>query len=71
MAYTHKVHLPPADAALLHILTEVEVKRLVQTEMFATAVCGDDEEIAEYGLKNLYARQVTMGDFTIFWDRKK
>jgi len=30
--YTHKVHLPPAEAALLHILSEADEKRLVQTE---------------------------------------
>jgi hypothetical protein len=67
--YTHKVHLPPAEAALLHILTEAEVQRLAQSEMFATAVSCDDDEI-DYGLDDLYSQHVVMDDCTIFWDRK-
>jgi hypothetical protein len=71
LSYTHLVHLPPAEAALLHILTDVEVKRLVQMEMFATAMSCDDDEITEYGLDDLYSQHVVMDDCTIFWDRKK
>jgi hypothetical protein len=71
LSYSHKVELPPAKAALLHILNEAEVKRLVQTEKFATVASCDDDDIAEYGLKNLYVQHVTMDDCTIFWDRKR
>ena len=71
LSYSHKVHLPPAEAALIHILTEAEVKSLILKEFFATAVSCNDKEIAEYGLKDLYAQQVKMEGCTIFWDRKK
>ncbi len=71
LSYTHLVNLPPAEAALMHILTEAEVKRQVQSGMFATAYSCDDDEIADYGLKSLYKQQVEIEDCTIFWDRKK
>jgi hypothetical protein len=71
LSYTHLVNLPPAEAALMHILNEAEVKRQVQSGMFATAYSCDDEEIANYGLKTLYKQHVDMEDCTIFWDRSR
>jgi hypothetical protein len=69
--YSHKVNLPPAEAALIHIITEAEVKRQVQSGMFATAYSCDDDEIEDYGLEKLYKQRVDMDDCSIFWDRKK
>jgi hypothetical protein len=71
LSYTHLVKLPPAEAALMHILNEAEVKRQVQSGMFATAYSCDDEEIANYGLKTLYKQHVDMEDCTIFWERSR
>ena len=69
--YSHKVNLPATEAALMHILTDAEVKRQVQSGMFATAYSCDDDQIDDYGLKNLYKQHVDMHDCTIFWDLKK
>ena len=69
--YTHKLNLPPAEAALMHIITEAEVKRQVQSGIFATAYSCDDDEIDDFGLKKLYQQHVDMDDCTIFWDRTK
>ncbi len=71
LSYTHKVNLPPSEAALMHIITETEVKRQVQSGMFATAYSCDDDEIHDYGLKKLYQQHADMDDCTIFWDWKK
>ena len=71
LSYTHKVNLPPAEAALMHIITEAQVKRLVQSTMFATAYSCDDDDIDSFGLKNLYRQRVDVGDCAIFWDRPK
>ncbi len=71
LSYTHLVNLSPAEAALMHILNEAEVKRQVQSGMFATAYSCDDDEIAKYGFKTLYKQHVDMEDCTIFWDRAK
>ncbi|MBS1855372.1 MAG: hypothetical protein JST11_08410 [Acidobacteria bacterium] len=68
--YTHKVNLPPAERARLHILTEAEVKQQVQSGMFATAISCDDDQIDDYGLKKLYSRSAETGECTIFWDLK-
>jgi len=54
----------------MHILNEGEVKRQVQSGMFATAYSCDADEIADYGLKALYKQHVEMEDCTIFWDRR-
>ncbi len=70
LSYTHLVNLPPAEAALMHILNEAEVKRQVQSGMFATAYSCDDEEIAGFGLKTLYKQHADLENCTIFWDRK-
>jgi hypothetical protein len=69
--YSHKVNLPPAEAALMHIVTEAEVKRQVQSGMFATAYSCDDGEIDDWGLEKLYQQRVDMEDCSIFWGWKK
>jgi hypothetical protein len=71
LSYTHLVKLPPAEAALMHILNDAEVKRQFQSGMFATAYSCDDDEIANYGLKTLYKQHVDIEDCTVFWDRGK
>ena len=68
--YSHKVNLPPAERARLHIITEAEVKRQVQSGSFATAFSCDDDEIDDFGLKSLYNRRADIGDCAIFWDLK-
>jgi hypothetical protein len=71
LSYTHLVNLPPAEAALMHILNEAEVKRQVQSGTFATVYSCEEEEIAGYGLKTLYKQHVDLEGCTIFWDRGK
>jgi hypothetical protein len=71
LAYTHKLNLPAAEAVLLHILSKDELKRQVQSGMFATAYSCDHDDIEQYGLKNLYKQHLKMDDCSIFWDRKK
>jgi hypothetical protein len=69
--YSHKVNLPPAEAALMHVITDAEIKRQVQSGMFATAYSCDDGEIDDYGLEKLYQQHVDMDDCSIFWGWKK
>jgi hypothetical protein len=71
LAYTHILNLPPAQAALLHILNKDELKRQVQAGKYATVYNCDDDEIADYGFKNLYRQHVDIDDCTIFWDLRK
>lgn len=67
---SHKVDLGAADNALMHILTEPEMKQQVQSGMFATAFTCDDDQIDDYGLPNIYNHRLDMNDCSIFWDLK-
>lgn len=69
LGYSHKVTLPPEERALLHILTEAEVKKQVQSGMFATAYSCDEDEIDDYGLKKLYRRRWDEEGCSVFWER--
>ena len=71
MSYSHKVDLGTAENKLLHILTDAQVKREVESGIFATVYTCDDDDIDDYGLPNLYKQRVDMEDCYIFWDRKK
>ena len=68
LAYTHKIDLPAEDRALLHILTEDEVKRQAHSGKFATAYSCSDHDIDAYDLGNSYRRRMDMDDCAIFWD---
>ena len=69
--YSHKVNLPPVEAAQMHIISGAEIKRQVQSGMFATAYSCDDDEIDDYGLEKLYTQHVDMEDCSIYWGLKK
>lgn len=71
LSYTHKIDLGPEANALQHIIPEAELKRKVQSGMFATAYTCDSDEENDYGLLNLYRQHVDMEDCHIFWDLKK
>lgn len=67
---SHKVDLGPADNALMHIVTEPEMKQQVQSGMFRTAFSCDDDEIDDYGLPKIYNHRLDMNGCSIFWDLK-
>lgn len=65
---SHKVDLGAADNALMHVLTEREMKQQVESGMFATALTCDEDEIDGYGLPKLYRHRIDLNDCWIFWD---
>ena len=69
--YSHKIDLPAAERARLHVLTQAEVRQQVQSGRFASAYSCDDDDIRDYGLTSLYNRSVDVEDCTVFWDLKK
>jgi hypothetical protein len=68
---SHEIDLGPPTNALLRLVTSSELKRQVQSGMFATAYSCNDDDISGYDLPNLYKQRVDMEDCSIFWDRKK
>ena len=65
--YSHKVNLPAAKLALLHIVPEDEANRRVKSRIFPTAFTCDDDDIQDLGLNNLYSHKAELGDCTVFW----
>jgi hypothetical protein len=68
--YTHKIDVPASERALLHVVTEEEIRRMVRANVFATVYTCDADQVQAYGLRELYSRSVEMDDCTIFWDRR-
>ncbi|HME10838.1 MAG TPA: hypothetical protein VKG25_27530 [Bryobacteraceae bacterium] len=70
---SHKVEVPPALAAALHILPQAELDREVKAGQFgAVETCDDDTEpIKALGLPSLYANQEDVSDCVIYWGLKK
>jgi hypothetical protein len=68
---SHEIDLGPSTNSLLHLVTSAELKRQVQSGIFATAYSCDEDDISAYGLANLYNHRVDMEECSIFWDRKK
>jgi hypothetical protein len=70
LAYSHLLTLPPKELAILHLLTEAQVKEQVKSGMFAAAYNCDKDEILDYGLPQLYKRRVDIAECSVFWDLK-
>ncbi|MDR3703927.1 MAG: hypothetical protein P4L56_30040 [Candidatus Sulfopaludibacter sp.] len=67
-AYSHKLKLPPAQEAALHILPQAEVDRQLSSGMYSTVyVCEDDETYAKLGLPKLYPHKEEIEDCALFW----
>lgn len=69
---SHKLELPAALAASMHIVTGSELDRQIKAGVFSTVeTCTfSDEKIAALGLARLYAKKAEIEDCTVFWDRR-
>jgi len=67
--YTHRLTLPPAERARLHILTSDEVAEQARSGRFAAAYSCDDNLTEAWKLKTVYRRTVEIDDCAIFWDK--
>jgi hypothetical protein len=69
-AYSHKLDLPDAEAAALHILTNAALKQQLAAGVFgAVETCDDADAIESLNLPRLYAHRTEVADCTIFWSR--
>ena len=67
-AYSHKVALPPAEAAALGIVSRSELDRRVHAHAFATLeTCDGDDEIKRLDLTKIYKQRADIGDCSVFW----
>lgn len=66
---SHGIPLPPADAALLHLVPRDELRKRMETGFFHTVEICDEaqEKIQALGLSRLYARSAVMEPCYVFW----
>ncbi|HUI41048.1 MAG TPA: hypothetical protein VL523_03665 [Terriglobia bacterium] len=68
----HKLKLPPAENARLHILPQAELdQRIKQGDFPTTVVCDDDDFASDVTSWGVYAQSDEMGECTVFWKYKK
>jgi len=71
LADSHKLDLPPAFAAELHVISRAELDRRTKAGVFDTVETWDTEDrIAALGLPRLYTRRVEVAEANIFWGRR-
>jgi hypothetical protein len=70
-SYSHKVDVPPKEAAVLHIIPAKELKRQITAGVFATVESCDDDKIDDWNLAGLYKQKKDIGDCSIFWGYQK
>ena len=65
-SYGHKLDLPPARAAALHLVSDRELKNEITAGKFDTVQTCNDDKIDEIGLPRLFPHKADVGDCTIF-----
>jgi hypothetical protein len=66
---SHGIPLPPADAALLHLVARDELRKRMETGFFHTVeICDEDpERIQALGLNRIYAHSDVIEPCYVFW----
>ena len=66
--YSHKLNLPAAEEAKLHLVPEAEEDRQLSSGMYNPVyLCESDEYYQKLGLAKLYPHQEDEDDCTLFW----
>ncbi len=64
----HKLKLPPAENARLHILPKAEMDQQIKSGNFATTViCDDDDFISDVKDWHVYSQSDEISECTVFW----
>ncbi|HLK48595.1 MAG TPA: hypothetical protein VKT49_10700 [Bryobacteraceae bacterium] len=68
---SHGIPAPPADAALLHLVSRDQLRKQMEAGMFDTVeVCEEDpDRVHELGLEQIYARHAVILPCYIYWER--
>lgn len=70
---SHKLRLPAALAAKLHVVPRPELVRLVKAGTYDTAEScddDDDENLVQLGLPDIYAQNAEIEGCKVYWERK-
>ena len=69
--YSHKLSLPPAELARLHITPERIQKLQLAAGAFATAASCDDDTISNYDFDKLFYQRANLHGCSVFWEWKR
>jgi hypothetical protein len=68
LADSHKLELPAALAATVHVLNGSELDRRVRAGVYDTVeTCDDEEKMQARGLTQVYSHSAEVGSCTVFW----
>jgi len=68
----HKLKLPPAENARLHILPKAELDQRIKSGNFpTTVVCSDDDFVSNVKDWHVYSQSEEIGECTVFWNLEK
>jgi 4-amino-4-deoxy-L-arabinose transferase-like glycosyltransferase len=67
---SHKLKLPPAEAAALHVIPRPELDRMIMAGVFSTVQSCSDDEVDRLAVEKLYAKKADIADCVVFWGRK-
>ena len=68
----HKLKLPPAENARLHILPKAELDERIKSGNFpTTVVCSDDDFVSHVKDWHVYSQSDEIGECTVFWKWEK
>ena len=66
-SYSHRLKLPPALAAQLHVLTQDQINQMAAGGKFAAVASCDDESIGAMHLDDIYAHKFEDDDCVVYW----
>lgn len=69
-SYARKLHLPPDQEKLMHVMSTQELNKLVQTGYFATLQTCRDLTEEEFQPGKYFTHHSDIGDCDVFWDPK-
>ena len=71
-ADAHKLKLPPAENARLHILPQAELDQRIKSGNFpTTVVCSDDDYVSDVKDWHVYSQSAEIAECTLFWKFEK
>jgi hypothetical protein len=68
--YSHKLNLPPAKLALLHVMPDSELQAKLQAGAFYSAATCDDDTVTDYKLEERFDHKEKVGECPVFWGPK-
>ncbi len=66
--YSHKLKLPPAALAGLHITSEESQKHQLAAGVFGSAATCDEDFVSDYALDDTFHEKANVNGCTVFWD---